>query len=203
MRDWGVIEQMLLLQRKKETFLSDLDDDATEALKETFKLNRSVPIEDLFAFASTQEGATWRLWLSLRGQYSHCHCVQWVDNLAATHRLGDYLVVAAQADGIDLFASMDWPSLPFQEELAALRKNKKAGDVDWKLHMSAMAEMYNLSPAQIGELTVYQVRLLLWDREALQGKVTLTPDEHQNLVAMRKAKRFYAQKQAAQANADS
>lgn len=202
-RDWGVLEQMLLLRRKQETMLGDLDETAYEALKETLKTNRSVPVEDLFSYASTQEGATWRLWLSLRGKYSHCQCVQWVDTLAGTKRLGDYLVCAAQADGIDLFASLDWPVLPYQEELETLRKHKKSGVVDWKLHMSALAELYNLSPAQIGELTVYQVRLLLWDREALQGKISMTPDEHRDIIWMRKAKRSSVPRRDELANAIS
>lgn len=203
--DWGVLEQHLLLKRKQSIILDDLPQEVVDGLKESIKIDRSVPLNELIDYASTPTGAIWRLWLSLREKYSYSQCAEWIANLDSDGKLGEYLAIAAQIDGIDIFASLDWPVLPFQKELELLHAKKNEGktSVDWKVQISVLAEVYHLSPTAVGELTIYQARVLTWDREALQGRIKLTPDEHRNVVAMRKAHRFYAEKQAAQQNAES
>jgi hypothetical protein len=204
LKDWGAIEQTLLLERKRALALTNLSEEQYEVLKDSLKQDRSINMEDLIDYASTVSGAPWRLWLSLRQEYPYWQCLDWVDALVAQRRFEEYLVAAAQADGIDLFANLDWPKLPFQEELSLIRKSKKQEQsVDWKLHISAIAEGYHISPAEVGELTYYQARVLLWDRESLQGNIKLTPEEFRNVVTTRKARKFYEEKLAAQQSAAS
>ena len=201
--DWGTLEQLLLLRRKQSINLEDLPEHVRSSLADQIKADRSVPINELIHYASTREGASWRLWLSLRTQYPHCQCVKWVDTLAEENRLGEYLAVSLQIDGLDTFADMDWPRMPYAEELASMNSGKQSVSVDWKVHTNAVAELYGVGPHEFGELTYYQARLLLWDREALSGKFKISREQAKHIATLSERQKLYAQKLAAQKSASS
>jgi hypothetical protein len=197
--DWGVLEQKLLFERKRALDLDNLDTETAALLKDTLKADRSIDLGDLFSYADTRPGATWRLWLSLRLQYPYWQCVEWIDTLVGQKRFEEYVGAATQIDGIDLYAGFDWPKLRAQEFVSKVRKTQDQ-DLDWRLHVHVAAEAHNISPREFGELTIYEARLLLCDRETLEGKVKLTPEEHKMYINVRQAEKYYETQQAERRN---
>lgn len=184
LKDWGVVEQSILLQRKKDYPVDGLPEDIIEELG---KLSRSVSLADLSNYVLSPENAHWRLWLSLRGTREYTQCVADIQKLQTEDRFREYTVCANQADGTDYFALMDWPVHPFHNEMQQLQGQKKNNKLDWKVEVHVLCEVYGISPAEVGELSIYQFRMLQWSSDSLRGKFTAIPSEElRHLQTIRK-----------------
>lgn len=182
LRDWGVLEQILLMQQKEATSVESLPADVASLLHEEIKLSRSVDLGDIIQFSTTEEGAGYRLWLALRQQHSHANCAGWVHETIQQGRFPKLVATHNQADGIDLFAYLDWPKIL---EVPGGDKSQ-----DWKTTVRWMAEFYHFDPQTLGDQTLYQIRLLQWDLNRLQGR--MSKEEAKQVIFARRLEKLRA-----------
>lgn len=192
LKDWGVIEQHLLVLQKKAVPLDDLTSELFEVIRNETKVHKSIDLVDLFNYSTdlNGDGPALRLWLALRQQETYAQCQQWIRDLAQNGSFRDIVVIQNQADGIDMFALLDWPDRQPQwvEEMAG--KKEKNRVVDWKVEAHALAELFHLDPISFGELTLYQVRLLQWDLKSLQGTAEISFEKLRGMRRLHSGKAF-------------
>lgn len=186
--DWGVCEQLLLAGHQDAFDFAigsrlAIGKEIRPALREACKKTNYLSFEDVSDFIDTEHGIVLTAWLCFRGAFEYQECEAWFQNSKLQERIR-FCRMRNQVSSVDLMAHLDWP-------LSLETDNTKT---NWMTWIRAASELIcpGLSPQQVGELTLYQFRMLTCERKELDGVVSI----HQSELREYKRRRAEAEERA-------
>ena len=174
--DWGMCEQVLLLSRQPAfefAIQSRLAIGKTikPALREICKRNNYLSFEDTSDFIDTPHGIALTMWMCFRGKVEYEECETWLQTASERSR---FITSRKQISNEDLLSLLDWP--------ISLETDDKR--MNWMSVIRRVCEEIcpGISPNQIGDLTLYQLRGLTCEPKELEGKTTIPRSELQGYL---------------------
>jgi hypothetical protein len=162
----GVLARLLYLEAYEEI--------------EANKLHRLIPFDDFRAWIDTADGVAMTAWLCLPGGPFPAleDAEAWVMR-ASRAEIKRVIRVRDLVSGFDLLSRLDWPLQPDSGGDAAGRF------IPWKKLFRVLIDEHHWTPAMIGELTLYQVKLLRAREVELGGVMQMDRGEAVFLRAQR------------------
>lgn len=170
--DWGTCEQYLLSQRQDafdfalESRLS-IGKEIRQSLRETGKKRNYLSYEDVNDFTDTPPGIALTSWLCFRGAFEFEDCEQWAQTNPREH--SRFCRTRDQISSVDLIAHLDWPISPGKDDTKT----------NWMSWIRGVSEVMapGMSPTEVGQLTLYQLRMLTCEAKELEGVTTIPSGE--------------------------
>lgn len=170
--DWGVCEHFLLCNNQPAIDFAihsrlTIGAQIRPALREACKQKNYLSYEDVSDFTDTPPGIALTAWLCFRGAFEFEECEQWVRDHPREH--SRFCRTRDQISAVDLMAHLDWP--------IAVGTDKEK--TNWLTWLRGLSEVIcpGMSPSEIGELTLYQLRMLTCEHKELEGVTTIPKSE--------------------------
>lgn len=132
------------------------------------KARRCVSQADLLAWLDTAAGGTFTAHWCLRPRFATTAAARAFLEKLNADELQLFLRARDAVSGLDLLANLDWPD-------SGERPDTRF--IPWRRLLRWFADEHHWTPAQVGKLTLYQLRVLRAEERELGGRARLAPGE--------------------------
>lgn len=198
LRDIGSIEFYLLSKRRNQKdILYERFQDQPEIINNVLALvsdeqtENYIQPEELHAFLSQWEGIIMSFWLMFRSQLKYIEVESWLQRISKDETQWDKLIKCRdRVSGFDQDSERDWLVFHDGEDGNGTlsQVNKK---INWKFYVRRLCEVYHLTPMQIGDLTLYNFRMLILEEKNVRGaRVPLGSKQSKDQLLREQLKRY-------------
>lgn len=189
-KDIGAIENYLLAGRSEVAVtvsgiaasiseIGEVSDQLYESLSDSASLN----VAAILRWIDTADGICMTLWMCLRGLRTWEECQRIVRGWSGAEA-ARFLFARNQISGVDFLSGYEWCRSIIPEEDAP--DDKENGPINWKHGVRAACDMGQCNMADVGELTLFQFKMLLADEKQLNRSTEMKLSDYQEAVSRRR-----------------